>query len=167
MNMIPAKAQELLDELGYGPDNPLTVTMMTWVGGNREKMVQVFQNQLAQVGIETEIETMDIGTMNARVKQENETDGSGKSTFDMMGWAWYDPDILHQLWHSPGAYSGYQTPELDALLETRRGRRLIQTRGWQQYRMLSNTCSKMRCMCPFTRPVGCGFIPLLLPWMGS
>jgi peptide/nickel transport system substrate-binding protein len=115
----PERAQELLAELGYGPDNPLTVTMMTWVGGNREKMVQVFQNQLAQVGIETEIETMDIGTMNARVKQENEkTDG--QSTFDMMGWAWYDPDILHQLWHSPGAYSGYQTPELDALLnETR------------------------------------------------
>jgi peptide/nickel transport system substrate-binding protein len=96
----PEKAKELLAELGYGPDNPLTVTMMTWVGGNREKMVQVFQNQLAQVGIETEIETMDIGTMNARVKQENETD-SGQSTFDMMGWAWYDPDILHQLWHSP------------------------------------------------------------------
>lgn len=115
----PDKAQELLGELGYGPDNPLKVTMMTWVGGNREKMVQVFQNQLQQVGIETEIETMDIGTMNARVKQENETN-SGQSTFDMMGWAWYDPDILHQLWHSPGAYSGYQTPELDTLLNATR-----------------------------------------------
>ncbi len=115
----PDKAKELLGELGYGPDNPLKVTMMTWVGGNREKMVQVFQNQLQQVGIETDIETMDIGTMNARVKQENETD-SGQSTFDMMGWAWYDPDILHQLWHSPGAYSGYQTPELDGLLNATR-----------------------------------------------
>lgn len=115
----PEKAKALLAEMGYGPDNPLEVTMMTWVGGNREKMVQVFQNQLQQVGIETDIETMDIGTMNARVKQENETD-SGKSTFDMMGWAWYDPDILHQLWHSPGAYSGYQTPELDALLDKTR-----------------------------------------------
>ena len=115
----PEKAKALLAELGYGPDNPLKVTMMTWVGGNREKMVQVFQNQLSQVGIEAEIETMDIGTLNARVKQENEKD-SGQSTFDMMGWAWYDPDILHQLWHSPGAYSGYQTPELDALLDATR-----------------------------------------------
>lgn len=115
----PEKAEALLAELGYGPDNPLTVTMMTWVGGNREKMVQVFQNQLKQVGIEAEIETMDIGTLNARVKQENETD-SGQGTFDMMGWAWYDPDILHQLWHSPGAYSGYQSPELDALLDETR-----------------------------------------------
>ena len=115
----PEKAKELLGELGYGPDNPLQVTMMTWVGGHREKMVQVFQNQLQQVGIETDIETMDIGTMNARVKQENETT-EGQSTFDMMGWAWYDPDILHQLWHSPGAYSGYQTEELDALLDETR-----------------------------------------------
>ncbi|MBE9063228.1 ABC transporter substrate-binding protein [cf. Phormidesmis sp. LEGE 11477] len=115
----PERAQELLAELGYGPENPLTVTMMTWVGGNRERMVQVFQNQLKQVGIETEIETMDIGTLNARVKQENEND-SGQGTFDMMGWAWYDPDILHQLWHSPGAYSGYQSAELDALLDDTR-----------------------------------------------
>ncbi|MBE9076845.1 ABC transporter substrate-binding protein [Romeria aff. gracilis LEGE 07310] len=115
----PEKAQELLAELGYGPDQPLEVTLMTWVGGNREKMVQVFQNQLAQVGIQADIETMDIGTLNARVKQENETK-TGESTFDMMGWAWYDPDILHQLWASPGAYSGYQSPELDALLEKTR-----------------------------------------------
>lgn len=115
----PERAKELLAELGYGPDNPLEVTLMTWVGGNREKMVQVFQNQLKQVGIEADIETMDIGTLNARVKQENETD-SGQGTFDMMGWAWYDPDILHQLWHSPGAYSGYQSPELDALLSKTR-----------------------------------------------
>ncbi len=117
----PEKAQALLAELGYGPEKPLEVTMMTWVGGNREKMVQVFQSQLTQVGIKTNIETMDIGTMNARVKQENEkADTKSKSTFDMMGWAWYDPDILHQLWHSPGAYSGYQTKELDSLLDQTR-----------------------------------------------
>lgn len=115
----PEQAKELLAELGYGPENPLQVKMLTWVGGNREKVVQVFQSQLAAVGIDAEIETMDIGTLNARVKQENEKD-SGVSTFDMMGWAWYDPDILYSLWHSPGAYSGYQTPELDAMLEKTR-----------------------------------------------
>lgn len=133
----PVKAQELLGELGYGPENPLEVTMMTWVGGNREKMVQVFQSQLDAVGIKTNIETMDIGTMNARVKQENEK-SDGKSTFDMMGWAWYDPDILHQLWHSPGAYSGYQTEELDALLNKTRtlvdqGDRLAAVQEAQKY----------------------------------
>lgn len=115
----PEQAKALLAELGYGPDNPLNVKLLTWVGGNREKVVQVFQSQLAEVGIDVDIETMDIGTLNARVKQENEKD-SGTSTFDMMGWAWYDPDILYSLWHSPGAYNGYHTPELDAMLEKTR-----------------------------------------------
>ncbi|MCI5074060.1 ABC transporter substrate-binding protein [Oricola sp.] len=115
----PEKAKALLAEAGYGPDNPVDVTMMTWTGGGRERMLQIFQNQLAQIGVKTNIEIMDIGTLNARVKQENEKT-EGKSTFDMMGWSWYDPDILYQLWHSPGAYSGYNTPELDAMLEDMR-----------------------------------------------
>jgi peptide/nickel transport system substrate-binding protein len=116
----PEKAIELLGEIGYGPDNPLETTMFVWTGGNRHKLAEIFQNQLAQVGINVDIEIMDIGTMNARVKDENEKTEGGPGTFDMMTWSWYDPDILYQLWHSPGAYSGYQTPELDAMLEKTR-----------------------------------------------
>jgi peptide/nickel transport system substrate-binding protein len=116
----PEKAKELLAELGYGPDNPLQTTMFVWTGGNRHKLAEIFQNQLAQVGIDVGIEIMDIGTMNARVKAQNEKTEGGPGSFDMMTWSWYDPDILYQLWHSPGAYSGYQTPELDAMLEKTR-----------------------------------------------
>ncbi len=117
----PDRARELLAELGYSPDNPLETTMYVWTGGNRHKLAEVFQNQLAQVGINAKIEIMDIGTMNARVRQQNETtDESTPGTFDMMTWGWYDPDILYALWHSPGAYAGYQTPELDAMLEKTR-----------------------------------------------
>lgn len=115
----PEKAKQLLSEIGYGPTKPLGVTLMTSTGDNREKMVQIFQGQLAAVGINAKIETMDIGSLNARVKQENEKK-AGVSTFDMMDWAWFDPDILYQLWHSPGAYSGYQNKELDGLLEKTR-----------------------------------------------
>ena len=68
----PARAQELLAEMGYGPDNPLETTLIAWTGGKRDKLAEVFQAQLAQVGIEADIEIMDIGTMNARVRQENE-----------------------------------------------------------------------------------------------
>ena len=117
----PEKAQELLAELGYGPDNPLETTMYVWTGGNRHKLAEIFQAQLAQVGIDASIEIMDIGTMNARVKEQNESpDDPSPGTFDMMTWSWYDPDILYQLWHSPGAYSGYNSPELDAMLEKTR-----------------------------------------------
>jgi peptide/nickel transport system substrate-binding protein len=39
----------------------------------------------------------------------------------MMGWAWFDPDILYALFHSPGWVEGYSDPELDKLLEQQRG----------------------------------------------
>ncbi|HSI40181.1 MAG TPA: ABC transporter substrate-binding protein [Xanthobacteraceae bacterium] len=115
----PAKAKALLAELGYGPAKPLEVTMLAWTGGKRDKLAEVFQNQLAEVGIKANIEIMDIGTMNARVRQENEKP-TGKGSMDMMTWSWYDPDILYALWHSPGAYRGYTSPELDAMLEKTR-----------------------------------------------
>ncbi|TVR44258.1 MAG: ABC transporter substrate-binding protein, partial [Rhodobacteraceae bacterium] len=38
----------------------------------------------------------------------------------MMTWGWYDPDILFALWHGGGAYAGYQSDELDAMLELTR-----------------------------------------------
>ena len=115
----PEKAKSLLAELGYTDGKRLEVQMMSWTGGNREKLLQVFQSQLKQVGIDAKIEIMDIGSLNARVKQENNiTEGPG--SFDLMGWSWYDPDILYQLWHSPGAYEGYNSPELDAMLELTR-----------------------------------------------
>ncbi|MGF1630189.1 MAG: ABC transporter substrate-binding protein [Kiloniellaceae bacterium] len=116
----PEKAKSLLAEMGYGPDKPLETTMFVWTGGNRHKLAEIFQAQLAQVGIKAAIEIMDIGTMNARVKEQNEMKEGGPGTFDMMTWGWYDPDILYALWHSPGAYSGFQTPELDAMLEKTR-----------------------------------------------
>jgi peptide/nickel transport system substrate-binding protein len=115
----PEKAKALLKELGYAPEKPMEVIMMTWPDNNREKIAQAFQSQLAEVGIKADLQTMDIATLNARVKQENETK-TGKGTFDMMGWGWFDPDILYNLWHSPGHYSGYQSKELDSLLEASR-----------------------------------------------
>ncbi len=115
----PEKAKTLLAEHGYDLDNPLEVTFMSYTGGNRDKTLQVLQQQLAEVGIEANIEMMDIGTLNARVKTENNT-LEGNGTLDSMGWAWFDPDILYQLWHCPGWVDGYCSPELDVLLEETR-----------------------------------------------
>jgi peptide/nickel transport system substrate-binding protein len=117
----PDKARELLAEVGFGPQNPLNTTMYVWTGGNRHILAEVFQAQLAEVGINVSIEILDIGTMNARVREQNEkVDDPSPGTFDMMTWGWYDPDILYALWHSPGAYSGYTSEELDAKLELTR-----------------------------------------------
>ncbi|MCA9861371.1 MAG: ABC transporter substrate-binding protein [Thermomicrobiales bacterium] len=132
----PEKAKALLAEAGYG-DAPLPVTLATWTGGNREDVAQLIQNQLNQVGFDVKLETMDIGSLNARVKAENTTDEGG-GFFDMMGWAWFDPDILYALFHSPGWVDGFSSPELDALLEeqrtlTDRDARLVKIDEIQQY----------------------------------
>ena len=116
----PEKAKALLAEMGFGEDNPLETSMIVWTGGNRQKLAEIFQAQLAEVNIKAEIEIMDIGSMNARVRQENENKSGTKGSMDMMTWSWYDPDILYALWHTPGAYRGYTTPELDKLLEETR-----------------------------------------------
>jgi peptide/nickel transport system substrate-binding protein len=105
--------------MGYGPDNPMEVILATWTGDSRERMLQVIQNMLAQVNIKISIEVMDIGTLNARDTQENNK-AEGPGYMDLMGWTWFDPDLLYLLWHSPGAYEGFHTPELDALLEKTR-----------------------------------------------
>ena len=114
----PEKAKALLTEAGYG-DSPLAVTLATWTGGNREDVAQLIQNQLNQVGFDVKLETMDIGTLNARVKTENNT-AEGGGFFDMMGWAWFDPDILYALFHSPGWVDGFSDPELDTMLDEQR-----------------------------------------------
>lgn len=115
----PERARELLSKMGYGPENPMQMVMATWTGDSRERVLQVFQNQLRQVGVEADIEVMDIGTLNARVTQENaRQDGPG--FMDLMGWTWFDPDVLYLLWHSPGAYEGYTHPALDEALQRTR-----------------------------------------------
>jgi peptide/nickel transport system substrate-binding protein len=115
----PEKAKALLAELGYSTDNPMKIIIATWPGDNRERLLQVFQNMFKKVGIDASIQVMDIGTLNARVKQENNKK-EGPGFIDLMGWTWFDPDVLYLLWHSPGAYNGYNTPELDALLDKTR-----------------------------------------------
>ncbi|MBB4023920.1 MULTISPECIES: ABC transporter substrate-binding protein [Actibacterium] len=115
----PEKAKALLAELGYGPDKPMEVTLATWTGDSRERMLQMLQNQLKKVNIVANIEVMDIGTLNARDTQENNK-AEGPGYMDLMGWTWFDPDLLYLLWHSPGAYQGFQTPELDKILEDMR-----------------------------------------------
>jgi len=115
----PAKARALLAQMGYGPDHPLEVTFIGWTGGERDKLMQIFQAQLAEVGVKADIQIMDIGSMNARVRQENESPKT-RGSFDMMTWSWFDPDILYALWHSPGAYRGYTSPALDKMLDETR-----------------------------------------------
>lgn len=113
----PARAKRLLQELGYGPDNPLEMTYKTSSDPLRVRIATVFQDQLARVGIQVRLQIYDWGTFYGDIK-----DGR----FQMYSLAWVGiktPDIFKYVFHSEsippkGANRGrYRDPEIDAWIE--------------------------------------------------
>ncbi len=60
VNVEEAKA--LLEQAGYGESNPLTLGLMMPAEGDNETMAQLVQAQLAEGGINVEIEMLEIGS---------------------------------------------------------------------------------------------------------
>jgi peptide/nickel transport system substrate-binding protein len=113
----PAEARRLLSELGYGVENPLSLTYKTSSDHFRLRVATAIQDQLAQVGIRLAISSFDWGTFYADVK-------SGR--FEMFSLSWVglkQPDIFRYAFHSKsvppmGANRGrYAAPEVDELIE--------------------------------------------------
>ena len=120
----PERAKALLDEAGWidtdgdgvreKEGKKLEVLMWTWNDGTNERVVQVVQNQLAQVGIGVKIETMEVATLLARLK-ENVSD------IDLMGWGWPEPDILSMMTETESGIGLYRDPQYrDTVLQARR-----------------------------------------------
>jgi peptide/nickel transport system substrate-binding protein len=152
----PDKAKALLAELGYGPDNPLKTTMFVWTGGNRHKLAEIFQSQLAQVGIQVAIEIMDIGTMNARVREQNEMKEGGPGTFDMMTWGWYEiPTSSMRSGTRPAPIPATSRPSSTPCWR-RPAPRSIPISVSRRYRTSSSTSWKRPCMWACTRRDGNG-----------
>ena len=67
----PEEAQQLLSEAGYGPDNPVKVTVQSYVSPGEAELPQAMEaiaNYWAQVGIEVEIEDLDGATVRQRYR---------------------------------------------------------------------------------------------------
>ena len=67
----PDRSMELLAEAGYGPDNPVKVTVQSYVSPGESEMPQAMEaiaNYWAQVGIEVEIEDLDGATVRQRYR---------------------------------------------------------------------------------------------------
>ena len=84
----PEKAKSLLEEAGWvasgnGPrqkdGQPLEVLLWTWNASTQERVAQVIQNQLNQVGFDVKLETMEVATVLARLGQPDDP-----SHFDLM-----------------------------------------------------------------------------------
>jgi peptide/nickel transport system substrate-binding protein len=116
----PAKAKALLDEAGWvaGSDGvrakdgvKLDLKFWTWNdGGTNEKILQIFQNQLAQVGIKTELDVLDAGTWIA-------TKDNGDWNLNLEGWGWPEPNLLKMIAESVGGMGDYHDETYMTLLD--------------------------------------------------
>jgi peptide/nickel transport system substrate-binding protein len=96
----PARARRLLDEAGYrdpdggGPLPRLRLTYKTSQNEVRRRVATVIQEQLRQIGILMEIQSLEWGTFFSDIKKGN---------FQLYGLTWVgisDPDIFHHAFHT-------------------------------------------------------------------
>lgn len=113
----PDKAKALLHELGYSVQNPLQLEYKTSTNPLRIRLATVMQYQLAQVGIQLKIRSLDWGTFFADIK-------AGRFQMYSLKWVGINtPDIYRYVFHSQslspqGANRGrYRNIQVDQLIE--------------------------------------------------
>lgn len=139
----PAEAKRLLDSAGYrdpdgpGPKRRFALAYKTSQNELRRRIAAVIQEQLRQVGISVEVQSLEWGAFFSDIKKGN---------FQLYSLTWVgisDPDIFHYAFHSSqtppdGANRGrYANPEIDRLLmagrrEQSRAKRKAIYRGVQE-----------------------------------
>ncbi|MDI3341370.1 MAG: ABC transporter substrate-binding protein [Sphaerobacter sp.] len=111
----PEKAKQLLEEAGWkasgnGPrqkdGQPLQVVLWTSNATTNQRICQVIQNQLNQVGFDVQIEAMEVATLLARLGTPDDT-----SHFDFMSWGWTEPDLLYMMTDSDSGVGLYRSEE--------------------------------------------------------
>lgn len=122
----PARSRRLLDDAGFpdpdgdGPLPRLRLTYKTSQNEVRRRVATVIQEQLRQVGISVEIQSLEWGTFFSDIKKGN---------FQIYSLTWVgiaDPDIFHHAFHSRSAppdganRGGYSDAEVDRLTEAGR-----------------------------------------------
>ncbi|VAW75942.1 Dipeptide-binding ABC transporter, periplasmic substrate-binding component (TC 3.A.1.5.2) [hydrothermal vent metagenome] len=88
------RARALLQEAGYGPDNPLRLVYKTSSDPFRIRLATVLQQQLGEAGIEVSVSSYDWGTFFGDIK-------AGR--FQLYSLAWVgikSPDIFRYAFHS-------------------------------------------------------------------
>ena len=111
-----AKAQELMREAGYGPDNPLTGVEIVCSTSNRRDC-EVFEAQLKHIWINADL----IISSGTAVNTERQRNGDYDLTWDSIGLSFQDPDGYHITffkWQDGGRnYTGYVNPSWMELYE--------------------------------------------------
>ncbi|UHQ98033.1 ABC transporter substrate-binding protein (plasmid) [Natrinema zhouii] len=123
----PDRARSLLSDAGWTTDvddvrtrdgKELSVEFFMFDARSLPLIAQVIQNQLAAVGFDVNLTTMEYSAMADRVSQ-----GSFDGYFTSWATLWYpDPDRLTEMFHSTNAtlHHGYENDQVDELLEQAR-----------------------------------------------
>lgn len=115
----PDAAKALMEKAGYTPEKPLKVKLLVHKLPGWDQMHQIMQQDLAQIGVEAEIETREVAAFFDYMKGVNErTDG--EPAVWTMGMSGVDPDYLYFLWKQPGFVNMGVNADLDAMLEEQR-----------------------------------------------
>jgi peptide/nickel transport system substrate-binding protein len=103
-----------MEEAGYGGGSSLKfVTSPTYSIGNL--VVQALQEQLGQIGIEVEIESLEWSLYLQKIQNKDWQD----IRFGQWSCACLDADgVLYPLLHSSSGWSSYGNPDVDAALQT-------------------------------------------------
>ncbi len=114
----PQRARAYLEAAGHGPGRPLQLTYKTSADPLRLRIATVFQQQLAEVGIEVRLQSYDWGTFYADIR-------AGQFQLYSLSWVGIKtPDIFRYAFHSTalppaGANRGrLADDEVDRLIET-------------------------------------------------
>lgn len=108
------EAKKLLAELGYGPNNPLKVTMSTRAIAIYVDFASFVIDQLKQVGIEATLEQVETGVWHPKVTRKEY-----ELAANLTGIGPDDPDANYfenYKCGSPRNYSGYCSEEMDRLI---------------------------------------------------
>lgn len=152
----PEKAKSLLEEAGWvasgnGPrqkdGQPLEVLLWTWNASTQERVAQVIQNQLNQVGFDVKLETMEVATVLARLGQPDDP-----SHFDLMSWGWSESDLLYMMTDTESGIGWYRPKEYRDLVEEARRVNELEERGrlyFEAMKIMLRDCA----MVPLWSPV--------------
>ncbi|MGF1517598.1 MAG: ABC transporter substrate-binding protein [Nodosilinea sp.] len=124
----PDQALELMEEVGYGPDNPVDVKMLISSSGSGQMqplpMNELIQQQLAAVGINVDFEVLVWETLFDNWRQGAESADSRGAHGTNITFATHDPfAAMMRFVYSESAppnslnWGYYSNPEVDALIE--------------------------------------------------
>ena len=110
-----AKAKELLAEAGFGPDNPLKLTLSYNTSENHKKIAIAVASMWKQIGVETEL-------FNTEVKVHYNNLQEGEFQVARAGWIadYNDPENFLTLLRTktgPMNYGGFSNAEYDRLMD--------------------------------------------------